>query len=805
MNRIYQGRVSKVEISTILSASTGERNKGEVSNPSPWQPLPNWQDILWQHHELFQDAVNYYTLALAAMALGVEGEDKQAHALREWTAKVKETWQSANRKAETFAGPQPRLAPILKLPVGESSFEQAAARVLNSSRATAGQRAAALLQLLNEADKGDLNKVCGERIAFLCPSNPRQKKRPTSKAVSSIQELKRQQDVRKFHQMSQVEALENASSLGLDFFLTQPSTEVLEGEDAIKELRQKFSKAAAKFVELKSVSAGFEKFLTDHSSTLKIPPPGRKPSGLYPFAVVFKFYPCEESLRAFLQATKTLVDAKDKTAIADVIADARVGDQPHFDFFTNLALVPGDEGERDTRAVWFEFDLAAFVEAIKAPHRYFQDTIKREDAAERLSKQIAAMEGKGHESSGTDDDNDFAPGFEGDSRIALLRTIVQEKLKWLAEAEGEADKEYAIRERTVRGFNDIKRRWLAAAEAGKATEENLLDILAKEQTAHRDDFGSATLYREFARPEFHPIWRAIGSKPWHAEDPLAAWLDYKELQAELADKKRAIRFTPAHAKISPRYFIIPKQGRFGSDHEIGQLSLTTGVIIRTERGLVPTVARIHYNAPRLCRDQIRSSGDSNLEEAPWLQPMMAALGLDKSPDHVNFANCRVTLQPTNDKDIQLTFPVEVNTAKIESMLGYRIKWDYRISGKNKQMNFAQFNYSASEPRSETSLRWPSDIAFAKEAGTPRKSEPVPWHEKLNDFRCIATDLGQRDAGAFGRLLIASGGDLEKRPSRFIGATGSKNWRAALARSGMFRLPGEDAQVWRSMSKLDSQN
>ena len=57
MNRIYQGRVSKVEIQNILSASTGERKKGEVSNPSPWQPLPNWQDILWQHHELFQDAV----------------------------------------------------------------------------------------------------------------------------------------------------------------------------------------------------------------------------------------------------------------------------------------------------------------------------------------------------------------------------------------------------------------------------------------------------------------------------------------------------------------------------------------------------------------------------------------------------------------------------------------------------------------------------------------------------------------------------------------------------------------------------
>lgn len=42
MNRIYQGRVSKVEIPT-----------GKKENP--WQPLDNWKDVLWQHRELFQD------------------------------------------------------------------------------------------------------------------------------------------------------------------------------------------------------------------------------------------------------------------------------------------------------------------------------------------------------------------------------------------------------------------------------------------------------------------------------------------------------------------------------------------------------------------------------------------------------------------------------------------------------------------------------------------------------------------------------------------------------------------------------
>jgi hypothetical protein len=66
MNRIYQGRVSKVEIP----------KPGDKENP--WKPLPNWQDILWQHHELFQDAVNYYTLALAALAGGLRRDDPKA-------------------------------------------------------------------------------------------------------------------------------------------------------------------------------------------------------------------------------------------------------------------------------------------------------------------------------------------------------------------------------------------------------------------------------------------------------------------------------------------------------------------------------------------------------------------------------------------------------------------------------------------------------------------------------------------------------------------------------------------------------
>jgi hypothetical protein len=74
MNRIYQGKVTNVEIANpdqhaprILSASNGERTEVRCRNQNLWLPFAadpkqakaKWQSALWQHHELFQNAVNF--------------------------------------------------------------------------------------------------------------------------------------------------------------------------------------------------------------------------------------------------------------------------------------------------------------------------------------------------------------------------------------------------------------------------------------------------------------------------------------------------------------------------------------------------------------------------------------------------------------------------------------------------------------------------------------------------------------------------------------------------------------------------
>src|SRR5579885_2015973 len=69
MNRIYQGRVSAVEI-----ADGHGGFKSLADDPKAARKLG--EQMLWEHHALFQDAVNYYAFALAAMADGMVEKDK---------------------------------------------------------------------------------------------------------------------------------------------------------------------------------------------------------------------------------------------------------------------------------------------------------------------------------------------------------------------------------------------------------------------------------------------------------------------------------------------------------------------------------------------------------------------------------------------------------------------------------------------------------------------------------------------------------------------------------------------------------
>lgn len=793
MNRIYQGRVTKVD--ALYAKDTG----GEPT----WQEFPEWRTVLWRHHELFQDAVNYYMLALAAMGEGVDAGGARDKAILDWRKEVERQWQVTTRKAHRYAGPGERLARWLGLNPNEASFATCAKALLKASSARPDQRAAALLQLLDEAATTDLNHLCVDRLPFLCTE--RAKFGATSKAVSSLQVINRQKTVRKFRDLPDEKAIKQAPDLDLGLFLTQPPTKLVIGDEAAKMLGTYWEKVAEQFPTINAVKEEFFASLTGVGDALRIPSLGRKPSGLYPIAAVFRTLPCAETLAAFRQATHSLCEAKDKTAMTDALADVRINDSPVFDYFTNRVFhrEPADE----QRAAWFEFDLAAFIEAVKAPHRYFQDTQKREAVADKLRAELMAMESQGRaaKADGSDGEQVGLDGFLEDSRIQKIIELVFVELTYLADVESAGDevplrefisksleaqnvkltggqREYTIRERTLRGWNIIRDKWRVLAEKGEASPDKLWAVVASEQAAHRDDFGSSMLYKKLSEPHYHTIWRDKGTRDWHADDPLRVWLQYTGLRLDLADKTRPIRFTPAHPVQSPRFFIFPKSGRWGSKHETGTLAFTAGIAICDDEKWRSQMMRWYYAAPRLRRDELRRPDEASLESAPWLQPMMKALGLPE-PAQQDFGNCRITLQPAGPDDIQLTFPVEVESAKLIAQIGKQARW-------SRQFNLTPHG----DEFRDASLRWPHERK-------PNKP-PAPWHGALDSFLCLSVDLGQRDAGAYALLDVRANQDFGKKPSRFIGETPGKKWRAALAASGLLRLSGEDREEWRAKTSRD---
>src|SRR5208283_3755667 len=104
MNRIYQGKVTNVK---ILPGNDGQP-----------EPLLEWQDALWQHHRLFQDAVNYYIVCLLALpgALCIKQRDlrnRMATRPEEGNEEPLYVWEKFRRRGAWRRGLGDSVAPHL--------------------------------------------------------------------------------------------------------------------------------------------------------------------------------------------------------------------------------------------------------------------------------------------------------------------------------------------------------------------------------------------------------------------------------------------------------------------------------------------------------------------------------------------------------------------------------------------------------------------------------------------------------------------------------------------------------------------
>ncbi|HOW67798.1 MAG TPA: type V CRISPR-associated protein Cas12b, partial [Candidatus Paceibacterota bacterium] len=992
MNRIYQGRVGAVVVPKPSKAKKGpvewiplgftpdeyakvknERcrllqmasgNDEAAANAKKRLAALNreehrkWETALREQHMTFQDAVNYYFLALAAMAEGLmpaeEGarpreverlkvelqERKDARKKRkakandeekkrddeieeqitrlrreeavwQWRNQVRDTWEKVKRGAEQFEGPKAHLTKLLGLDEGADSFEDACKVVCRLSKATPMQRAEAVLYLMELAgSKADLSPLVESKMPWL--SNPSTADL-TDDATRSKRRKLAQLEVRRLAKLDAKEFANGAKDFDPALFVTKSTS--VQADEARQGMREAFNLAVAyqanpktnkpftPAAKLAPHKETFERQLPLVPDDFAVCIATGKHQKEYRFAVVLKtMFAADDgghgpdsginalrdaAIEAFHAITKTLVGGKEvKVVETDWLKEGRTADDTkYFEYFSNLKFTSpsapsacakseddtpddddsnededgaGEDTGKSNRAIWFEWDKAAFVEALKFPHRYYQDTLKRDEECARLESRRDKMKGEGGDSAAGNEDEDTY-GFKNDHRIDAIQELVRESdlLGYLEEDNDEEDRQYPIHDNTLRGWSKLCQAWREAADKLKESDpaelERELDRIRLEQQGERpEEAGGGGLFKVLQRAKYHCIWRDT-PKGNQADDPLWAWVNFRELEEKIESLKLPIRFTPAHAAKSPRFFNFPKTpktdgkppknsdrpglksahvpGMFarnesgeiipvkGGESWLGDrprmMALNAGVLVETKEGLQPTAARIYYAAPRLRRDAIRRDGESSLGSVAMIQPMMEALGLAPAVPTVNFANCAVRLhsepEDANDEGaewrINLDFPASVEPEELlkHELFGHGTKWNRQTYKSGKA--HAQFNFSGGDDLHEISLRWPKEWESSKRPTDPKTDR---WfnHDR---FTCLPVDLGQRVGGAFAVLDVRAGSDFGKNkqgkpvPSRFIGETPGKRWHAAVAATGLLSMSGEDTEIFRTRTSPDDRN
>lgn len=829
MNRIYQGRVHCLE----LLGNSGESPqifekahlKHQANNP------------LWQHHEIFQDAINYYLVALASLANPGNAEsDRFVPDLRK---QVESCW-------EAFPRPVSGAAKSLKDSVGPwlglgatASFEDAASAILAGNEADTEILTLAL-KLLLEKCGGDGAIQQGGRGYFprFCVENTN----PTYdfSADSKMAERGRDKLVRNLHKkLTQNELFELAKEIELRWTVKIEPGKVFNDSDSRERLttavshtkkmlkspkNSRLESVVKEFSKHEEILNGFLSLIPSIPKPLEIPC-NRKANKDVTFAtLVFKYFPCLLSA-ALLKAVLGQPNVETQSEESDATNFSKFGDDPIklargkrgyvFPAFTALSSWQSiSTGE----PIWKEFDIAAFKEALKVFNQFKVKTDERDKDKVKHEERLATYLGKPPKKKKTttvSDEGEEAPPEELDKALFNLARRLEAQLTAELSESVLADKkthtfgetvftfrsgEWRISRASLRGYRQIAEEWNKLYEKCKCApaRDQLAEVVKNFQRdeKNRATVGSVSLFLALCEETYWPLWLAEDAMP-DSEGELHAYNTFLYKMAEFYEEIRKwenslspIKLTPAEPRHSRRLYMFTDVG--GQESAVkfktgeGEYAIECGIAVKCESGKIrKRRIRMHYNAPRLLRDELLGGGESR-----WLQPMMLGLGLKPSELNNSVKKIAVSLMPdfghskygmAGELRLLLNFPVELDAAPLREKLGKSNLWQGQFNG-GKDINLH--------------LHWP------KTAKTKQARE-TPWWENesviKNGFTVLSTDLGQRVAGAWALLRITCHDPRKhdpklKRPVREIGNDGKRSWYAEVVSTGIFRLPGEDQVV-----------
>jgi hypothetical protein len=793
--------------------------------------------LLWNHHVLFQDAVNYYIVALAA--LGTSSQSKLTK-LGELLAGVWESFDKKGQARQGMAGSLQRALQLQKAPTLSEVFAffrdpLVADRVEE--------------RVFEKAGEFLMHKLGGESAIqqggrefwpmFCDPSFTGTFKLSSTRQGRVEDEARLQRDLHSNLTQAQIENLAASISLGSVVNL-QPGGEKESGQALVERLRN----ARASF-DQEIPKDLFEEWLRGLNAEFKLP---RRRGGninvkRVDACMLFLAFP-NETTKTIFQSTfaapkppkaikaknvPTQAEPRDEDFIVkgdDPIKLSRGSRGCVFVGFTALPIWRGG----GARPVWKEFDIAAFKEALKVYNQFQQNVEKRHDKLNGFALKILFMDGQAaidaYGESGDQrihdglqqiwkscagkpkpptseaDEQTGLPRFSGDQRIERLRKIINDDLAEEYRLTDGQRTPYGLRRRTIKGWSEVKRRWRGLVGKGtpfsdekKRQLKEALDELRSGEK--REQIGSHRLFEALiADEEAWSIWREpddslnerIAKEGW-AADPLEAFREYCETREALEEVlARPLSFTPADPLFSRRLFMLTEgSGSFGNDrglyrHDTAAKAVIVPIAILGSNGLFDQrTCRVLYSAPRLLRDRIRGEDGAYVQD--WAQPMVKAL-LGEFEGKLNpqqLKDAAVQLMPDRSPDgsirILLNFPLDLDDAKIKMAIGKAGLWEKQFVSwkKGNQLPF---------------LKWDGDFDG---------NEPFKWGDRVSEFSVLAADLGTRHAASIALVEFSKTGG---GTARAIASSGGGEWFGRYRSGAILRLPGEDAVVLRPESPLD---
>lgn len=782
MNRIYQGRVSKIQIldteGVLRSAPVGD-----VATC-----------VLWQHHRLFQDAVNYYLVALGSLA----DSGSENRVIRDLRARLAESWEKFPRDKQGARSLRDSIRTSLVELKPDATLQDAFSFILAGNDAPLRAKTLSLLSLLHDLG-GDIQKGSKRFFPFFCEAGT---KATFPRARVGLLKSEGKDLVPELLWNSDLEgsAEQTASRLKFEYFANpNESVPPIKGDEAKARLIEALGnpqvtaalapevlerlKESIGSVELDpeipryffgGAGAEIRQFRLDLFLLIKHVQPN--PQLLQVLRDSFK-QPAAAKKPKEADETETMLRSLDNDPL--IIARGERGFV--FPAFTSLPLWSGASNQD---AVWREFDIAAFAEALKSLNQFNQKTDERDKKLKAAKQMLDYMLGKSDDlpKSNEIEDDAKAPARPGkDSRWPKVAELEKELGENLNEGS------WQLSRSSVRGLRDIVELWNKKPEA--ATDD--LQKIVKDYQAddkNKREIGSVQLFLLLCEDRYRELWQSdsTGQDDDDTEDAVGILFDaiqVHQLEREVERFRQPIRLTPAEPAFSRRLFMFSDltdklaKVRFGETTSDGAETrihfVETAIALRDGSGLRETRVRINFTAPRLSRDELLGGTESR-----WLQPMTAALGLSQPKTDGRFDSA-VALMPDKSENGTirqlLNFPVSLDSTWLHEALGKAAIWKGQFNGiKDKNLH----------------LHWPTT---AKDV---TKKNPW-WQNKAlikNGLTVLSNDLGQRSAGAWALLKVTCWKPETNRPVRSIGNDGTREWFAEVLKSGMYRLPGEEQKV-----------